>query len=546
MKTSHWLGTALAVAVLAAACGGSDPVPPTLLTDLADPVVGEGGSTSLGIDALGDAPMQYQWLRNGNAIGGATAATLAVGPVRLVDAGTTYAVQLSNAVGELSSRTATLTVTPRAWTATPLTTSVASEGSAIQTASVVDGQGNITVAFDGPSGSSSRPGIWVGRLTAGSNTLVTSYLSGSSQSAVEIAQKPRIAVDASGRTMVVWEVYNTQTGKPRVMGAIKAWGAGADADPGELAPATANPRRDPDVAAAADGTFDVVWREASLVNGLHDIVARRINNGGTGAGAVTVLDADPNDATEPRIASDGAGRSIAVWTRSIAGAPQVMSQERTATAAEWNTSANAVMNSGVGADPYQPPQIRMQGSQGASAFRDTAGRVFVQRLTPSGWSAPQYVANWAANIEPGIAVAADGHIAIASLAVGTGQGTLYQWTYDPVADTWSSPTVVHTASGTDSIYKPVVAFDAAGNTVTAWSEYNTGNGSTWGAVLRARRHVAGIGWLTTSTVSGGGFESFVENREATMVVGADGSAFAFWFRADGVARDNTPRYAMLR
>lgn len=62
------------------------------------------------LDPLG--PSQYQWLRNGVAIPGATNAVLDYGPARMADNQTRYAVQLTNPQGSVTSSEAVLTVTP--------------------------------------------------------------------------------------------------------------------------------------------------------------------------------------------------------------------------------------------------------------------------------------------------------------------------------------------------------------------------------------------------------------------------------------------------
>jgi len=62
------------------------------------------------LDPLG--PSQYQWLRNGVAIPGATNAVLDYGPARMADDQTRYAVQLTNPQGSVTSSEAVLTVTP--------------------------------------------------------------------------------------------------------------------------------------------------------------------------------------------------------------------------------------------------------------------------------------------------------------------------------------------------------------------------------------------------------------------------------------------------
>jgi hypothetical protein len=70
-------------------------------------ILGTGGSFSVG--ASGSSPLRYQWYFNGASLNSATNSSLVLSPVSLSEAGT-YSVTVSNPVGSVSSRSASLAV----------------------------------------------------------------------------------------------------------------------------------------------------------------------------------------------------------------------------------------------------------------------------------------------------------------------------------------------------------------------------------------------------------------------------------------------------
>jgi hypothetical protein len=71
--------------------------------------VAVGGTASFTVTATGTAPLTYQWLHGGFAVGGVTTSNLTINPVTETDEGS-YTVRVSNAAGEAISDPATLTV----------------------------------------------------------------------------------------------------------------------------------------------------------------------------------------------------------------------------------------------------------------------------------------------------------------------------------------------------------------------------------------------------------------------------------------------------
>jgi pectate lyase len=89
--------------------GDSPGDPPVITTQPVSQTVSAGANVTFTVAADGAAALSYQWLKNGAAIAGATAASLTLTNVQAADAGA-YRVVVSNAAGSATSATALLTV----------------------------------------------------------------------------------------------------------------------------------------------------------------------------------------------------------------------------------------------------------------------------------------------------------------------------------------------------------------------------------------------------------------------------------------------------
>ena len=90
------------------------PLAPTITAQPADQTITAGQSATFNVTASGSAPLSYQWQRNGGAIAGANAASYTTPATSSADSGATFAVVVSNSVGNVTSRAAVLTVTATA------------------------------------------------------------------------------------------------------------------------------------------------------------------------------------------------------------------------------------------------------------------------------------------------------------------------------------------------------------------------------------------------------------------------------------------------
>jgi hypothetical protein len=65
------------------------------------------------VAAMGTGPLSYQWTENGNAVPGATSASLMTAALQPADSGDKFTVTVTNAYGSVISNVATATIGPR-------------------------------------------------------------------------------------------------------------------------------------------------------------------------------------------------------------------------------------------------------------------------------------------------------------------------------------------------------------------------------------------------------------------------------------------------
>ena len=87
------------------------PVRPSITTQPANQTTSAGQTATFSVVAAGTAPLTYQWEKNGANISGATSASYTTPAAVSGDNGATFRVVITNSAGNLTSNSATLTVT---------------------------------------------------------------------------------------------------------------------------------------------------------------------------------------------------------------------------------------------------------------------------------------------------------------------------------------------------------------------------------------------------------------------------------------------------
>jgi hypothetical protein len=140
-------------------------VPPTIVTQPASAAVVAGSNATFTVAATGTAPLTYQWLKNGVAISGATAATLTLNTVSATDAAN-YSATVANAAGTATSATATLTVNLPPAITTPPANQFGAAGSTINLSVVASGTGPLSYQWFNAGGALANAGNISGSATA--------------------------------------------------------------------------------------------------------------------------------------------------------------------------------------------------------------------------------------------------------------------------------------------------------------------------------------------------------------------------------------------
>jgi len=86
------------------------PVAPSITSQPTSQTVTAGQPATFSVAATGTAPLSYQWRKNGIAVGGATSSTYTTPTTTSSDNGAQFTALVSNAVGSVTSNSATLTV----------------------------------------------------------------------------------------------------------------------------------------------------------------------------------------------------------------------------------------------------------------------------------------------------------------------------------------------------------------------------------------------------------------------------------------------------
>ncbi len=111
---------------------------PVITGEPQDATVASGAQAGFTVYASGDAPLSYQWYRNGTAVSGATSSTFTLPTVSSTDSGALFQVRVSNGLGTVWSRSATLTVAanqvPTATITSPAAGSLFSAGEVLRLA----------------------------------------------------------------------------------------------------------------------------------------------------------------------------------------------------------------------------------------------------------------------------------------------------------------------------------------------------------------------------------------------------------------------------
>jgi sugar lactone lactonase YvrE len=228
-RVMQFLAFAIAAFMLAACSGGGGGggsssgstgasglglVPPIIVVQAQSLKVATGQPATFSVGATGTAPLNFQWLRDGQPISGATSSSFTLPNAQLVDNNARFDVVVTNAAGAATSSVVTLTVVPQPGIAL-IAGNVGGAGSLdgtgptarfLQPASIaIDAAGNLYV----PDGSAIRKVTAAGVVTTLAGSPVAPGSADGPAASARFGNLSGAAVDASANVYVTDTSSNT-------------------------------------------------------------------------------------------------------------------------------------------------------------------------------------------------------------------------------------------------------------------------------------------------------------------------------------------------
>ncbi len=329
------------------------------------------------------------------------------------------------------------------------------------------------------------------------------------------ADQPLVVFDEHDNALVVWTRYVTATGLGEVQAAFRPAGGtfGAPQTISAAEPGVGN--FDPQV--DIDESATVVWTRESEVGELSVQAAFRPKDGSFGAPQTL---SGPGNASEPQVAVDERGNSLAVWTGDVAGAPAVESAFRARTG-DW---AAPVQVSPAGYDAFTP-RVAFDGHSNAIAVwtadadgADPDDPNFIQAaLRPEGGSfgaAERISADFGTAYEPQVAFDQRDNALVAWTRID-GASSVIEASFHAKDGGFEVPEML-TPIGEDA-FEPRLAVDESAAVV--WTQ-STGSSVRVQGAFRRKGGTFGA----AQTLSAPGEDSF----EPTIAMDRRGNALAMW------------------
>ena len=361
--------------------------------------------------------------------------------------------------------------------------------------------------------SSGVSSIWANRYNAASGRWRTATLI---ESNAGKAFLPHVGMDDNGNAIAVWVqndgTYDSMWANRYVAG--QGWGTP------ELIETNTGDADFARVAVNGNGVAVALWKQSNGVN--HDIWSN-IYVPGQGWGTATLMEANPNDGSEPWVAVDKNGNAMAVWRQYNGGEPDPSIWARRYVAGQgWSTPTLIESNPGFASFPH----VGFDDSGNAmvvwyQAFGAPNGRhIWANRyVVGTGWRTPTRIDSSDRNGQgPALAVNGNGN-AVAVWHQWDDAGVAISiWANEYVAGQgWGTATLIETDSGAAD--NPDVAIDSGGNAIAVWRQFDGTADSIY-----ANRYLAGQGWGTPTPI-----ETGINGADIPRVaIDGNGNAIAIW------------------
>lgn len=346
-----------------------------------------------------------------------------------------------------------------------------------------------------------------------------------------IANDPDVAVDVSGKDLVVW---SEQVASKYVIRARFMTGTSASA----VTISTSGDSSLPRVAYDGSGNATAVW--AQYENNRNDIWTSHFvaaNNTWSGPSRISTANA-VDSAYVPDIAVDGTGNAIVTWHQGDGRTNHfdAWSARYVASSNAWGAPAlisdgiNSAYDCRVAVNVAGQGIIAWEQGQGdgttvSNGPKDIWGRSVGSAGTLGTSIRLNAVAGNVNGVYGQVAVAVDSNGNGAALWVqsGTGQPFVIQAAMYSASSGWQASAVI-TNNVLESSYGPHLAFDSAGNAIAVWQQQDgfTAFGGT-------NRYVAGVGWGVSGTFASSALGDVYDPRVA---MDGAGNATVVWYQTE--------------
>jgi len=340
------------------------------------------------------------------------------------------------------------------------------------------------------------------------------------------ADEAQIAFGANGNAIAVWAQsdgsrYNIWAN--RYDAASGTWGTA-----GLIETDDAGGANSPQIAIDANGNAIAVWHQS---DGSQDNIWANRYQPGLGWGTAELIEVDDAGyAFEAQIAFDANGNAIAVWRQHDGTRYNIQANRYDAASGSWGT-AKLIETDDAGGARF--PQIAIDASGNAIAvwqqFDGSRYNIWANRYDAAsgGWGAAKLIeTDDAGNANsPQIAIDANGNvIAVWHQSDGT-RSNIWVNRYDAASGNWGGAELIEADDAGDARF-PQIAFDASGNAIAVWQQYDGSQGSIW-----ANRYDAASGsWGTAELIEA---DNTTHARPPQIAIDANGNAIAVWVQSDG-------------
>ena len=367
---------------------------------------------------------------------------------------------------------------------------------------------------------------------------------------------PKIAIDASGNAIAVWEQVRVTNLANDVWSSRYIVGLGWSTpaviprltvdDP---ASGPSENSRNPDIAMDASGNAIAVWRQPGSGEGVFNIWSSRYTVGSGWGSRELIGENGPANYLDPKIAIDASGNALAVW-RHDGGFG--IGYNRYTAGSGWASPATPTLIGGLDNGSLLPIQLAMSASGDAMVVWSQDGDsnpsversdIWSSRYTAANntWGAPELVEtdNTGRAGFPEIAIDASGNaLAVWHQAFGTRTDIFANRYINGTG--WGTPVLLETDNTSFAIY-PKIAMDADGNAIAMWFQRITT--TTINFNYYSSRYIATSNtWGTPVIVGNCPTSSTCPTNDHQIAVNASGNAVAVWTMSDQYDPDTVGFY----